>query len=147
MIDLKLFGDDPYYVVLNVSVFDGTNDVDITTTFNKKQAKVAYDVLSQNRQTRILWGQNILNGLEQLRTSKTLQVGTMFTATLRDASSGILQTIPVQLHWRAMRMLALMTVNGSETKIAQLVGVFKNIEAGMYENRKTLNPFLVLEGK
>lgn len=143
----KLFGDDTYYVVVNATIPVNSVKHRIVTTFNKKQAKVGQDILNNTHQERVQFGTKILNGLDQMRATKQLKPDTNFTATLKDKSTGLVQTIPVSLHWRAMRLLALACICGNEFYVAQLSGVLRNIEAGSYEPKETVTPFLGLEGK
>lgn len=140
----KLFGDDDYFVIVNATVHVNGIKNHIVTTFNKKQAKVGYDVLTNTHENRTQFATKILNALELMKANNELRLDTNFHATLKNKDNGIIHNIPVSLHWRAMRLLAL-TCMSSEFQIAQLSGVLRNIECGMYERKQTVNPF-ELEG-
>lgn len=140
----NMFGDENYYVLLYVPITINNNREVILTSFNKSQARVAKDILNQPHNNRMQWATKFINFLETQKAAKLLKIDTMFTASL--TKNALVMTMPVNLHWRAMRMLALVCLSGQETLIRHLAGVFQNIECGVYENRSTQRPFDFLQG-
>lgn len=135
----KLVGPDSYFVLVNVPITINETEHRILTTFNKDQARVGQDILSQTHDERTQWGIQMLNFLTQTRASGELKFDTCISATLKQGE--IVVRMPVNLHWRAMRMLALLCVSGQTTLILRLRDVLRHIEAGLYESRTTVNPF------
>lgn len=135
----NLIGLDPYYILLNVPITIEQTRHTILTTFNKTQARVAQDILNQAHDDRIQWATQMLNFLVQTRVKGELQFDTCISATLKQG--GIIVRMPVNLHWRAMRMLSLVCLSGQEPLIRVLSDVLRNVEAGLYPKKSTINPF------